>query len=157
MGRPTLLTPELQKEICRYIENGNSIQNSCILCGISESSYHEWVRIGKEDQASKKNSVYSEFMESTIAARAKNKAWHIQNITQASKKDWKASAWYMERVYHKEFGRKDSLKVQGNFNVRNFDLELTQEEQAAYRERMASVFGDDIQDMMGADIGEQDD
>lgn len=158
-GRASLLTADLQKKICEWIEKGNTYTRACALTDISERIFYLWKAQGEKDEQAGIESIHFHFLQAIKKSREQFKATLVQNIMDAGedKTHWQANAWLLERLFHKEFGRKDSLKVQGNFNVRNFDLELTPEEQTAYQERMAAVFGDDIKDMMGADIGEQDD
>jgi len=143
-GRPTKLTPELQKEICTYIENGSSFIDACTLCNISEGIFYEWKKHGREAIEKGISNRYSDFLESLKKAEAKFKVYHIQRITLAAKSSqhWTASAWILERKYNSEFGRKDSMNIKGNFAVGNFDIKLTPEEEEEYKKRVADIYGD---------------
>ena len=42
MGRPLLLTPELQEALCGHLANGAHVKTACEAVGISERSYYVW-------------------------------------------------------------------------------------------------------------------
>lgn len=115
MSRPTKLTPELQAEICGYIENGNTFTRACALSGISEPSFYLWKSLGEKDIDSGKETEYSEFLEAIKRAEEKFKAWNIQQIMNAGKQSnhWQACAWLLERKYPGEFGRKERVEHSG--------------------------------------------
>ena len=88
---------EIVEEICGHIEGGLTQKDACTLAKISHQTFHRWI------------DEHSEFSEAIDGARVKNKQFHINKITQA--KTWQASAWYLERVYHKEFSiKKEEVK-----------------------------------------------
>ena len=90
----TKYSKEITEELCSWIRIGNTAKDSAALCGIGESTFYEW----KEK--------HPEFAESIKAADILCKAENIKKIQLASDKDWKASAWWLERKYKKEFAQR---------------------------------------------------
>ena len=84
---------EIIEEICGYIEKGNFNKDAAMLAGIGESTFYEW-----KDKP--------EFAEAIKKAESKCKNQCIQEIRRAGKEQWQATAWFLERKYPKEFGRK---------------------------------------------------
>ena len=48
MGRPLLLTPELQEALCGYLAQGAHVKTACEAVGISETTYYDWQARGKK-------------------------------------------------------------------------------------------------------------
>ena len=114
MGRSPKLNKELIDDILTYKENGLSDKDVCDIVGISQQSFYEWLKEAETGinakNAEKPVTNYElkiELAEGLKKARAAFKAYHIQTITQAAKKNWQAAAWMLERMYPKEFGRID--------------------------------------------------
>ncbi len=95
-------SPEIVKEICDYIQGGSSNIDSATMSGISEDTFYEWKK------------EHSEFSESLKKAEAIRKARLVALILTASESSWQAGAWYLERVYPSEYGRRETLKHEGN-------------------------------------------
>lgn len=119
MSRPTLLTEELQREICGYIENGNSYTTAYRLAGIGETTFHEWKSKGEKDIEAGKESVYAEFAVAIKRANEKCKAWNVQQIMNAAgdKKHWTAAAWLLERKWPEEFAKTDKIDHTGRVKI----------------------------------------
>ncbi len=113
-GRPTLLTPELQKQLFDLRAAGNHVKTCCQAIGLSEDAYYKWIDQGKTDRTEKKDTRYSEFVESQARAHGLHKASLLQMIAtkgQGEKGDWRALAWILERTNPDEFAPKDRLDV----------------------------------------------
>jgi hypothetical protein len=90
-------TPEIIEEICGYIESGLNQKDAQILADISHQTFHRWLE------------EHSEFSEAIKKAKVKNKAHHINKIS--NDKSWQASAWYLERIYKDEYQiKKEEVK-----------------------------------------------
>lgn len=105
---------ELVDEILTYKENGISDKDICDMVGIHQATFYAWLKeaetgIDYHNPARKAQylDLKRELSEGLKRAQAAFKAYHIQNITKASRKNWQASAWMLERMYPKEFGRID--------------------------------------------------
>lgn len=113
-GRKSKLDSDMVNEILTYKENGLSDKDICDMVGISQSSFYEWLQEAETGINAQKGEgkptnyeLKLELAEGLKRARVAFKAFHIQNITKASNKEWTASAWILERMYPKEFGRID--------------------------------------------------
>lgn len=114
MPRNPKISKELIDEFLTYKENGISDKDACDLVGINPSTFYEWVKEAETGENAHNPGEPVPYLElkTDLAnglkrARAAFKAFHIQNITKASRKEWTASAWILERMYPKEFGRID--------------------------------------------------
>ena len=108
---------ELIDEICRNIENGVLNKDAAQLSGIGESTFYDWLKEFNAD-GTKNDNYRIEFAESIKKAEATRKRNFIASIVKASNKNWQASAWYLERVYPEEFGRKErSMDIKGDGNI----------------------------------------
>ena len=94
-GRPTVVTPEVKKKICRYISQGLPYEQAASRAGISVSVFYAH------------QSKFPEFSEAIKKAKANFVNTHVQRITRASRKSWTASAWLLERCCPEEFGKLD--------------------------------------------------
>lgn len=109
MGRPCLLTDELQKKFCDAVRSGLPLRYASGLCGISEATSMYWRRIGSEEDRDDK---YSRFFNAVQDAKAAFIKTHVANITKHSMDDWRASSFLLERMAPKEFGKKTESKVE---------------------------------------------
>ena len=101
-GRHTKKTPETIQKLVDALEMGNTHKVSCSLAGISTTKFYEWM----------KNDV--EFADTITRAQATAEAWHVENIKNQASSDWRASVAMIERRNPEEWGKKDSLKLQGD-------------------------------------------
>jgi terminase small subunit-like protein len=90
-GRRSLFTAALQKRICQLLAKGNTIVAVCDHVGISEATFHQWCE------------ARPEFLESTSRARGKARVRHVQTLTKAAEKDWRASAWLLSHCWPQEY------------------------------------------------------
>jgi hypothetical protein len=97
MGRKTKLTPSLEKRILELIEAGSEPRIAARACGISDSSYTEWMSRGDRTNNNSKLSKepYISFVEKVETARAVVETKVTGILT--TNKDWRAQAWWLER------------------------------------------------------------
>lgn len=101
-GRPTKLTPDMQKRICEAIKLGMSRERAAWFCGIDRVTLQRWLKAA-EGRASGK---YVDFCNSLKKAEADAIAVNLKNLhTAAQNGAWQASAWMLERRYPQEYGR----------------------------------------------------
>jgi len=103
-GRPTKLTPDLQAKIVEALKAGNYAEVAARHVGIASSTFYDWMKRGGEGDRR-----FSEFSEAIGEAEAFAHARAVTIIAKAMADDWKAAAWYLERKYHDEWGRRDKL------------------------------------------------
>jgi hypothetical protein len=100
MGRPTKYTPETAKTITDAISAGNTRKASAQYAGICEDTFHVWMRRN------------SDFRAAVETAEARAEVGHVLNIrTAAINGTWTASAWWLERRRHEDWGRKDRIEI----------------------------------------------
>ena len=99
MGRPTKCTPELIKRICKFVAEPQPIVIACQACGITETSYYEWLNRAKDEP----ESIYSEFSKAVEKARAEGFQNLCRIIIREAPKDWKAAARLLEGMYQDYF------------------------------------------------------
>ncbi len=135
VGRKTKLTLKLIGEMIKYISNGNTIKDTCLLCDITEVSFYRWVektkrvmnKINNNIKLNDNEKIFSYLSKSIKKAQIQFKDCHLKNINTRSKDHWQASAWLLERKFPEEWGRKDRMDL--NLNV-EFDItKVSQEEQ----------------------------
>lgn len=85
--------PDKTKEICAYLANGNFRINACSKAKISYETFTEWMQ-------------KPEFAEAVKEAESDCIDYHLVIIKEAAKKDWRASAWYLERRVSEYFADK---------------------------------------------------
>jgi hypothetical protein len=98
-------------EICGYLREGLNITDSCTLADISKETYYRWQR------------EHSDFYDATKVAELACKRANIKIILGSAKKNWTASAWWLERKYKDEFAAKTIEKHEGSVAVGYGDLE----------------------------------
>lgn len=114
MARSPKISKDLIDEILTYKENGLSDKDVCDMVGIDQSTFYRWLKEAETgidgcnpNRAASDVALKQELQEGLKRAKASFKAYHIQNITKAAKKNWQASAWMLERMFPKEFSRID--------------------------------------------------
>lgn len=121
-GRPDMLTPKLQKAICKRIEKGNYPAKSAIQEGISKDTYYYWMRRGRKE----KEGRYYNFLKAIKKAESIAETVYLEQVRKAAtgeetgKPVWQAAAWYLERRYPDSWGRRDrvDLNHSGEFKQR---------------------------------------
>ena len=104
----TKLTPELQENFCKAIENGDSILGACGYVGITERTYYNWMDRAAE---AKGRTKFVKFKECVDKAKAKALHNFEQVITRASTEHWQAAAWMLERRHPNMYGKKDKIEA----------------------------------------------
>jgi transposase len=97
VGRKSRCTPQLQKQFCDALAKAHTIKNACVVAGISESAFYSWLAKGMSGEE-----PYAKFVELVQDARARGMVALVESII--TDKDWRAKAWYLERVWSQDFG-----------------------------------------------------
>jgi hypothetical protein len=108
MPTPSKLTPELQSQICGYVNGGVPIPTACGACGISWNTVQTWLRKGRDGEK-----PYAEFVAALNQAKNRWEAAAAIRVTKAADKDWKAAAWMLERRRHEIWGAREKLELTG--------------------------------------------
>ena len=114
MGRPTKLTPEVQKTICDLIANGNTRECAAGCAGVGASTLWQWMR----DNA--------EFAEAIEKADAQAEARMVLVIEKAAVAGtWQAAARWLEARRAREWQRHERHEITGaEGNALKFVVEL---------------------------------
>jgi hypothetical protein len=100
MARPSKFTPEREAKIVEALAAGNTRQTACKLAGVSDDSFRRWL------------DRFAGFAASVEKAEAVAESSHVANIKAAAADgSWTASAWWLERRRHEDWGKKDRLEI----------------------------------------------
>lgn len=100
MARPSKYTPEREAKIVDALAAGNTRKTACLLAGVGQRTFEGWLH------------RYRGFCAAVEKAEAEAEATHVANIkTAAAGGSWTASAWWLERRRHEDWGKKDRLEI----------------------------------------------
>ncbi|HET9564090.1 MAG TPA: hypothetical protein VFP27_06190 [Mycobacterium sp.] len=119
-GRKPKLTEELRDDLCRHIEAGQFQGVAAELVGVHEGTFWRWMALGADDLAPdgtvvrKARSPFREFREAVTRARTRAEAACQLTIRlSAQNGDWKAAAFWLERVLPERWARKQAIEHTG--------------------------------------------
>lgn len=108
-GRPPKLADhQLIANICALVAEGASPSDAAAQLGISHSNFQNWQDRGTGPDA---EAGYLAFLALLNKAKQLGKSWHVRNIRWHARKNWVASAWWLERTEPEQFGRRQSVDV----------------------------------------------
>lgn len=97
-------TPQLTEELCTDILNGLSKTNACRKAGVGVDTLASWMRRGSQGEQ-----PFADFAQAVDRADQTLKGRLVSYIEHsASRGDWKAAAWLLERRFRSEYGPKAS-------------------------------------------------
>ena len=100
MARPSKYTPETVKRIMQAIGTGAGYKQAAAYGGISYDTLNTW------------RQEFSEFSEALKKAEAEALVGRLDVIDDAAiNGTWQAAAWWLERKYPDDWGRKDRLEL----------------------------------------------
>ena len=100
IGRPTLLTPELQDQLCEAIKHVRYNSVACDLCQVHTDTLRLWMR-----RADEGDEDYIPFSNAFKKAKAEAVKDNLSTIQKASTGSWQAAAWLLERTNNQMFGQ----------------------------------------------------
>jgi hypothetical protein len=101
MARPSKYTPATVKKITDALSAGNTRRAAAAYAGIDVRTMERWAR------------RYAAFAASLLQVEAACEVGHVAAITKAARDgDWKASAWWLERRRHADWGKVDRLEIE---------------------------------------------
>lgn len=106
-GRPTLYTPELGRQICELISYGVPVKLACRAKGLGKQTYYDW-----RAKAEAGDPEYAQFMDDVNAAHAKCEADVTLNVVKASRRDWRAGAWWLEHARPLRYSKRATLRLE---------------------------------------------
>ncbi len=105
----------MEERILNFLRLGNHIETSCKAAGIHKDTYYEWMKRAR--LAKPGDDRYVAFAVKADAALGEAEARDVQTIFLASKEQWQAAAWRLERRFPERWSRNDRLRVDGNVDV----------------------------------------
>lgn len=120
-GRPSKLTKTVIEKICQLVRAGNRVETSAAAVDIHRDTLHDWQRGGfraseklkKGEKVTNQERMLARFSDSLHAALAAAEARSVVTIAEASKTDWKAAAWWLERRLPAEWRPRAQLEHSG--------------------------------------------
>lgn len=122
-GRASLLTPEVQAQICDYLSYGNYIETAAAAVGIDQSTLRRWLKRGRREMQRLETTphndpdpnelIYLDFCKAVDIAEAQAEVDGLRMIKAHSFEDWKALAWRLERKSFSRWGRRQALEHSG--------------------------------------------
>ena len=115
VGRPTLLTPELQDDICELIALGMSYVAICDAVSISTTAFTDWVARGKVNDGEPYAGFAAAVARANLEAR---RTVHVSCMDAAKGGDWRAGLELMARRFPEEYSERRIVKHEGGVAVR---------------------------------------
>jgi hypothetical protein len=92
-GRPTVLTPDVQRRICDAIAAGNTRHDAAEYAGVGASTVRTWLAKGRRQHRGK----FRAFLTAVKKAEADAVVRNVAIIQKAGTTKWQAAAWWLER------------------------------------------------------------
>lgn len=111
------LNKELIEKASKLIAAGNYQKDVAKYLGIDESTWYRWLRKG---ETAKTNNIFCKLYKAVKKAEAEAIARNVALIQQAAQDSWQAAAWWLERRYPEQWGKKDymNLNADGGFTLK---------------------------------------
>jgi hypothetical protein len=101
---PHTLTREVTQKIAAYVTAGATIPSACALAGVPWGTAKKWLQRGKKGMRGEPaNKAYTAFATAMYEAQERFHAGLSISLHKASKEDWKAAAWLLERRFRKVY------------------------------------------------------
>ena len=134
-GRPTKFTKERKERIVKAIAAGCTYEMAADYAGISRTTLWGWLRKGEDP----KEKSYCTFLNDVKSAEIEGAMVHLGTITAASAKDWKASAWMLERRHGYSKDRPQQTQEEIPQDIPDNTLELLREQAVDLKRGMAKA------------------
>ena len=118
-GRDSMISKEIIDTVFKEISRGVPIEYACTIAGISRSTYYYWLKKGKKEPDDS-DSLYKYFERKAEEGRALAIASRIEKIR--IDPSWQSSAWWLERMAHEYFGKKQTIDANVDARVKSEDI-----------------------------------
>lgn len=105
-GRPTKLTPELQRKLCDAISAGNYYEAACGYAGVEYSTFRKWMRRGKKA----KRGDFFQFFHAVRLAEASAEVSAVALWKSQMPENWQACRDFLARRHPKRWGPKEKIE-----------------------------------------------
>ena len=100
-GRPSILTPDVQRRLCEAVAAGNTRHDAAEYAGIGESTLRRWLAQGRHRRSGKFRALLAAVKKAEADAVVRN----VAIIQKAAPKSWQAAAWWLERKRAKDWSQ----------------------------------------------------
>ena len=98
------ITPEKIGALTEALGAGHYREIACKLAGIDRKTLLNWLKRGERE----KTGLYRELYTAVEKAEADAEVYHLKNIETAAKKNWFASAWFLERKHPERWAKREA-------------------------------------------------
>lgn len=121
----TLLTKERIDKLFQEISRGVPIRHACTIAGMSKETYYHWKKKVKElpedsDSWTEEQKLLDYFDKKSEEGIAMAVATRVEHIRLDN--SWQSSAWWLERMAHEDFGKKQTIDANVNAKVKSADI-----------------------------------
>lgn len=109
VGRPSKINERIVNEITTLIRAGNYVETAAAAVGISKNTLYLWLRKGAK---SGPGTLERKFRDDVLVALATSEVLDLNTVREASKKEWQAAAWRLERRFPDRWRRRDGMTVE---------------------------------------------
>lgn len=107
IGRPSKLTPEVERCILKYVRKGNYAQTAARQCGIGDRTLIQWKQRAKQFVKEGIENRYTKFYERLVAAEAQAESGMLEVV----RKEPGGDRWLLSRRFREHFGDEISLNI----------------------------------------------
>jgi hypothetical protein len=107
-GRPSLCTDETIRRLCEELERTGVVKYAAALAGVSVDVIDLWLSRARE------GGQYAKFATAWNLSRERSRAALVARIMEHSDRDWRASAWLLERLDPATWPQKPEVVVTTN-------------------------------------------
>jgi transposase len=101
-GRPTKLTPDLQRQVCDALRRGAYVETAAAMAGVSKVTLYGWLKLGAREE----EGPHVEFLNAVEKAQAEAEMRDLDRVDAAAEGGtWQAAAWRLERRSAERWGR----------------------------------------------------
>jgi hypothetical protein len=104
MGAHSKFTPEIGETICKLVSLGVRLEAAAESEGVCRRTVYNWRDAGRNGKR-----LYVKFADDLEAALSRAEVAHTLNIIRAGAKDWRASAFFLEKRYPDQYGARTHM------------------------------------------------
>jgi transposase len=105
------LNEEVIKKAANMIRAGNYQKVVAQALGVSEVTWYNWLKRGEQEANEGKDTLRAKFFKEIKRAEAEAIIRNVAIIQKAAATTWQAAAWWLERRYPDEWGKKDTTTI----------------------------------------------
>jgi hypothetical protein len=125
-GRPSALTPEVQRQVCNALASGNTRHDAAEYAGVGDSTLRAWLARGRRQRRGK----FWELLRAVKKAEADAVVRNVTILQKAATTSWQAAAWWLERKCDEDWSQCKGLVRQLAREVKELKKNVAQRRQA---------------------------